>query len=804
MPRRINGTSASDNLHGNNLEDEIYGYDGWDHIWGYGGSDWLYGGAGNDWLYGGSGVDYLYGGDHNDYLDGGSEADHLRGGAGNDIYLVENAGDRVYEYWDQGFDTVHSYLNSYTIDADAEIEVLNLTGAGTITGNGNRYDNRINGNGNGNTLRGEGGNDQLYGGAGIDTLWGGEGHDHLDGGIGADIMRGGGGSDSFTVDHVDDLVYEDAGVLSGREDLVYSYIPYSLAGTFLENLTLMGTAAIDGTGNEQDNTIIGNSAANVLRGGGGVDYIDGMGGADTMHGGIGDDRYFVDHAGDTEVEAPGGADPAAPGGGFDVVYATVSHTIGANVERLELMDEGGAIDGTGNDDDNHVAGRPDNIIHGNAFANTLSGRSGHDLLEGQGGVDHLYGGTGRDTLYGGAEGDFLYGEAGTDELDGGEGADTMTGGADNDNYHVGDAGDVVVELAGGGDDDFVYSTVSITADHIEHFYLLEAGGAINATGRGDANMMLVGNSFANRLEGGSFEDHFDGGGGGDTMIGRGGDDTYVIDNMGDDVIEAGGEGDDTVDTTVDHVLDENVENLWMQDAGGAIDGTGNSGDNDMRGNIHANVLDGRGGVDYMAGGAGNDTYYVDNTGDRIHETLATDGTDRVYASASFTLGFWVDNLTLLDGFGALDGTGSGYANTLTGNSSNNVLRGEAGNDTLRGNGGDDTLIGGFGRDTLDGGYGADTFKFVGTGGTSDTTLAEPDQILDFVSAENDKIDLSMMYTGTLDPFSFIGAAAFTPGVAGEIRYAGGFLEGNTDWDVAAEFRIVVGVGSLAESDFILS
>ena len=321
------------------------------------------------------------------------------------------------------------------------------------------------------------------------------------------------------VDNLADVVIEIAG---GGTDLVQSSVSFTLDAE-LENLTLTGSALINGTGNAGVNILTGNSGANLLSGldgndslyggngidtlfgGAGNDLLDGGAGDDSMEGGAGDDSYVVNSAGDVVIETAAG--------GTDTVSSSISWTLGAYVENLTLTGSSG-IAGTGN--------TLDNVISGNSGANILTGDAGHDSL---------YGGNGNDTLFGGA---------GDDLLDGGAGNDHMAGGAGDDIYVVNATTDIVIEAAGEGTE-LVQSSVAWTlGDHVENLTLTGTSG-LAGTGNALGNI-IIGTSGANQLSGLDGNDSLDGGSGNDTLLGGAGNDV-LSGGVGNDLL-TGGEGAD--------------------------------------------------------------------------------------------------------------------------------------------------------------------------------------------------------------------------------------------------------------------
>ena len=261
----FNGTSGNDNLVGINLPDSMYGFAGNDTLNGGVGNDTLNGGAGSDTFVVGAGTDTI--------RDLGNGADILSVSAG----AITNA--TIYGAWNASAATTNNGVANISTNGMA-VNLAAVT-AGSV-GFG------LTNTGAATALTGSALADTLVGGAGQDTLTGGAGNDSLNGGAGADTMLGGSGNDTYLVDDKADAVFEtiNAGGSkdAGGNDTVLSSVSYTL-GNYVENLTLTGVKAIDGTGNTLANTLSGNTGANTLNGGTGSDTLYGGLGADVLYGG---------------------------------------------------------------------------------------------------------------------------------------------------------------------------------------------------------------------------------------------------------------------------------------------------------------------------------------------------------------------------------------------------------------------------------------------------------------------------------------------------------------------------------------
>lgn len=153
---------------------------------------------------------------------------------------------------------------------------------------GNDLNNNITGSLVGDTLVGRGGNDVLKGSRGKDSLYGGSGNDILNGGTGADKMYGGSGNDIYFVDTTLDRVSEKFGEGIDKIKTKISYVnPINV-----ENLELIGSENISGTGNALKNVIDGNVGGNALFGNSGNDTLRGWAGNDKLDGGADRDKLF--------------------------------------------------------------------------------------------------------------------------------------------------------------------------------------------------------------------------------------------------------------------------------------------------------------------------------------------------------------------------------------------------------------------------------------------------------------------------------------------------------------------------------
>jgi Ca2+-binding RTX toxin-like protein len=429
----------------------------------------------------------------------------------------------------------------------------------------------------------------------------------------------------------------------------------------------------------------------------------------------------------------------------------------------------------GKGDDKLFGSSVDDILIGGDNSDTLEGRDGNDILFGDDGIDNLKGGDGEDTLYGGDEvdtldggekDDRLFGDAGEDILTGGtgndvldggdqkdimngnEGEDTLYGGQDNDELNGGDDFDVdflfgetdqdiLISKNGndflvGGESDDIY-IVDTTLDTIIEFAnegidivksnvtfsLVEVNNVENLTLTGTSNTNGTGNSLDNVITGNTGKNTLDGKSGIDTLIGGKGDDTYIVDTTTDTITELAGEGTDLVESSVTFTLEPlvNVENLTLTLVND-IDGTGNSLDNNIIGNVGKNTLKGKAGQDFIDGGINVDTVsYDDSPSGTVVNIDENNDYTNAFSPNIAPFSFNIARGKAQDGFGTTDTltnieniTGSNlinFSDVLIGNEIDNIIKGLAGNDLLIGNGGIDTLEGGTGNDSFFGGRGND-------------------------------------------------------------------------------------------------
>jgi Ca2+-binding RTX toxin-like protein len=785
----LGGAPAGATIIGTQGRDVLQGTQGNDLIQGLGGNDDLYGNAGDDVLQGGDGDDRLEGGDGDDRLEGGAGNDVLRDSGGND-QLFGGDGDDDLTVAPDGLGPFPPLLpgqspsplperNPFTVHMDGGsgddrlefrserwidivtmiggdgADVIDVGGAAEVFIDAGAGDDLI-------ILRSAGGDFQVTTGEGRDLIYLAPSNYAAGASLAVSVTDFRAGPDGDRLDIYDFLEHRFSATAPGQPDLFalgYARVMQIGSDTFVQALTdegafetlvtLTGVQAGDLTaanfvgafgdadpgalliyGTDADETLRGRGWDDRIEGGDGDDHLIGFGGNDTLIGGRGADT-MVGGEGDDIYYVDSSRDVVIElgGQGRDHVYSTVTFNLnGQSIEDATLI------------------GTLDRNLIGNDGNNVLTGNSGNNIIIG------------------------------------GRGADTMAGGAGNDIYYVDSRNDVVVELAGEGYD-IVRSTVSFDGrfTEVEEIQLMGAVAA-NAVGN-NLNNRLIGNSGANILNGG---------GGADTMIGGEGDDTYYVDNIGDVIIEAEGEGRDQVYSTISFNLNgQSLEDATLLGAANT-NLTGNDGDNVLTGNSGNNIIIGGRGADTMAGGAGDDIYYVDSSRDVVIE-LGGQGRDHVYSTVTFNLnGQSIEDATLI---GTLDRNliGNDGNNVLTGNSGANIIIGGGGVDTIDGGAGNDVLIGGARRDYLTGGAGSDRFVYRDV---SDSSYADYDRIMDL--SDDDIIDLSGIDadTNTEGDQAFSLVDSFT-GQAGQITLTynagAGFtvLAADVNGDGLADMRIVL-------------
>ena len=604
--------------------------------------DILTGDSGANALAGGGGNDTLTGGSGNDTVEGGAGTDSMDGGADNDTISYASAGGAV---------TLNLAQNTVNIDTD------------TFTG----FESAI-GSAFGDTLTGTTGANHLTGADGSDTLVGDAGNDTLDGGDGGDSMDGGVGDDTYVVSEGGEIITDASGV-----DTVQSSVGITL-GSDIEHLTLTGSAAINGLGNENNNFITGNAADNgigglegddTIVGGAGNDTLQGGSEADSLQGGEGNDHVQggsgVDslHGGDGDDNLRGGADNDTVIGGAGSDTADYFHIASAVTVSMLAGTVTSSTDGT------DWLQEIEWVYGSNGFADSLS-------AEGTSAGIQMRGWGGNDTLVSGAGNDWLVGD---------DGVDTVS--------YAG-SGAVTIDLA----IDMSQNTIGAGSDRLT-FVENVVGSAFGDTLTGDGSANLLAGAGGNdTLEGAAGDDALDGGADTDTAsyAGAGGAVTVSLALAG--AQNTSGAGSDTL---------TGFENLSGSASGDTL--TGDNSANHLAGAGGNDTLSGASGDDTLDGGAGNDSLIAGSGVDTVSYTGASAVTvDLSVAGAQNTVSAGLD--TLADFENVL---GSESGDRLTGNASGNLLSGADGNDTLTGGGGDDVLEGGSGIDSMIGGSGDDFF-----------------------------------------------------------------------------------------------
>ncbi len=518
---------------------------------------------------------------------------------------------------------------------------------------------------------------------------------------------------------VNGLSIRNSGIIEGRIELDIGTGGFARNDVVDNKGQIIGEIQLGG-GNDTYVGDVGVQQGDV-RGGAGTDLLVGTNGADRLFGEADSDGLI----------GGAGADTLSGGGGRDVfVYRSAAESttdamdvitdFETGVDRLELSAIGAtgftltAVNGATLLGATTANGTLTIRIEGSIAASDVN-VGGVGTITGSAEGDFLSAAAGGSTVTGNAGADYLLGSAANDWLDGGLGNDIMRGGAGDDIYVADDHRDVVAELAGQGLDTVEYSGFSrfVLPDDVENGIALSGGG-------------LIGNALANVLTGNRDLNYLDGGAGADVLRGGEGSDSYVVDNVGDVIVEDELFQQDWVTSSIDYALPDRVENLTL--TGSATVGIGNAGQNWLTGAALDDTLVGGADDDRLDGLDGNDRLSGDEGADTI---FGRAGSDRIF-----------------------------------GGSGNDVIEGGDHDDWIEGGDGDDQIYSeryytfsegpdaAIGTDVLIGGGGADDFR-LGDGPDkvvyllfTDSTVAASDTISAFTSGE-DKIDLSALGTLSL-------------------------------------------------------
>jgi Ca2+-binding RTX toxin-like protein len=707
--------------------EKAYGGDGNDNVIGNAQSNVLLGGRGNDALSGGAGRDRLEGGIGNDSFTGGADNDLfvIRRDAGSTDTITDfNAASGVEKIVIAGFDSVTDFTQLSLLQVGANVQIGLGQGQSVIVNNttlaqlseqnfvfvtnptilenyarrwgnaavwtgsagventllpNNYGDLNANGLGGDDVLGSQTTHDLIDGGNGNDTIWGDypgyspkPGDDWLEGGAGNDVLRGGLGNDTLSGGSGNDVLQGE----DGNDYLIGSTgQDYLEGGNGNDLITLDGdVGTVNGSVFGYYGTRVGGSGADVfkvLANGGGVSGFSASGSqfvasnliADFDPAQNGEKIDISSFAGITRLADLRLQNLVVNG----VQFLQITATNGAQSLNLTLRGVSAAqLNAT------HFVfapGTPGAIIGTNAATPFTLDQSGNAIV--------ISDGANNIATQVGENASFFNSHAGTII----SGVDllpsiTKPGSPPPGNIQAGAAElglaslstTASAEVAQIGSDSVANNTATSSTTHATQSAVTGVAG----------DDILTGDAGANYIDGLS---------GADTMTGRTGDDTYVVDNIGDAVVELPGGGYDTVQSSVNYSLSNDVENLVLTGTGN-LNGTGNAQQNRLLGNAGNNRLDGGADADMLLGGAGNDTYVVDNQLDSVLEK-AGEGIDAIEASVSWTLSANVENLTLT-GNSNINGTGNELANIITGNAADNILDGQQGADALIGGLGNDT------------------------------------------------------------------------------------------------------------------